>query len=106
MTKRLFSSAGLVAVLAAVMTVPLAGTRSTFVPDWTFKGSTLTGWQVVGDASWQATNGELVGTPKSPAGGWLMLDKGFQICSSALTSSARPAARPACSCAPKRLRLA
>jgi hypothetical protein len=67
-----------IAVLAAAMSVPLAGTRSTFVPDWTFKGSSLEGWRVVGQASWQATNGELVGTPKAPEGGWLVFDKSLQ----------------------------
>ena len=69
---------GLVATLAALSTVPLAGTRSTFVPDWTFKGSTLAGWHVLGAADWKAVDGELVGTPKSPDGGWLVLDKSFQ----------------------------
>ena len=75
MTCRLLA---LVATLAAVVTVPLAGTRSTFVPDWTFKGSTLSGWQVLGAAEWKAVDGELVGTPRSPDGGWLVLDKSFQ----------------------------
>ncbi len=70
---------GVLAVVAAVtMAAPVSGTRSTFVPDWTFKGSALTGWQVVGQADWKAVNGELVGTPKSPEGGWLVLDKSFQ----------------------------
>jgi Domain of Unknown Function (DUF1080)/FG-GAP-like repeat len=69
---------GLVATLAALLTVPLAGTRSTFVPDWTFKGSTLAGWHVLGAADWKAIDGELVGTPKSADGGWLILDKSFQ----------------------------
>jgi hypothetical protein len=68
----------LVATLAALLTVPVAGTRSTFIPDWTFKGSTLTGWHVVGAADWKAVDGELVGTPKSAEGGWLVLDKSFQ----------------------------
>src|SRR4051812_43267383 len=62
----------------AVMAIPVAGTRSTFVPDWTFKGSALTGWQVLGQADWRAENGELVGKPKDPSGGWLLLDKPFQ----------------------------
>ena len=69
---------GVVAILGALATVPLAGTRSTFVPDWTFKGSTLAGWQVLGAADWKASDGELVGTPKSADGGWLVLDKSFQ----------------------------
>ncbi len=68
----------LVAILAALATVPLIGTRSTFVPDWTFKGSTLAGWHVLGAADWKAVDGELVGTPRSPEGGWLVLDKSFQ----------------------------
>jgi Domain of Unknown Function (DUF1080)/FG-GAP-like repeat len=67
-----------VAAVLLVMAIPLSGTRSTFVPDWTFKGSTLTGWQVLGQADWRAVNGELIGTPKSPEGGWLVFDKSFQ----------------------------
>jgi hypothetical protein len=69
---------GLVTILAALSTLPLGGTRSTFVPDWTFEGSTLSGWRVLGAADWKAIDGELVGTPKSPDGGWLVLDKSFQ----------------------------
>ena len=68
----------LAATLAAICTVPLAGTRSTFVPDWTFKGNTLAGWHVLGAVEWKAIDGELVGTPKSADGGWLVLDKSFQ----------------------------
>ena len=69
---------GLAATFAAVFSVPLASTRGTFVPDWTFKGSTLAGWHVLGAADWKAIDGELVGTPKSAEGGWLVLDKSFQ----------------------------
>jgi hypothetical protein len=61
-----------------VTVIPISGTRSTFAPDWTFKGSTLTGWRVLGQADWRAVDGELIGTPKSPEGGWLVLDKSFQ----------------------------
>ena len=67
-----------VAVVLAAMAIPVSGTRSTFAPDWTFKGSTLSGWQVLGQADWRAVDGELIGTPKSPDGGWLLLDKSFQ----------------------------
>jgi hypothetical protein len=50
-----------------------------FVPDGVFKGSTLTGWKVMGEADWKAVNGELVATPRpGGAGGWLVMDKGFQ----------------------------
>ena len=69
---------GVVAALAAAFSVPLASTRATFVPDWTFKGNTLAGWHVLGAVDWKAIDGELVGTPKSPDGGWLILDKSFQ----------------------------
>jgi hypothetical protein len=64
---------------AATMTSGLngQGTR-TFVPDWTFKGSALTGMQQVGQATWRAENGEIIGTPTSPDGGWLMLASGYQ----------------------------
>ena len=75
MAKRVMA---LTALIAAVLAIPVSGTRYSFVPDWTFKGSTLTGWHTVGQVDWKATNGELVGTPKSPDGGWLLLDKGFQ----------------------------
>jgi hypothetical protein len=68
----------LIAALAALSVVSVTGTRSTFVPDWTFTGSTLAGWHVLGAADWKASNGELVGTPRSADGGWLVLDKSFQ----------------------------
>jgi hypothetical protein len=55
-----------------------AADPANFKPDATFKGSTLTGWHVVGDADWKAQNGELIGTAKSGGGGWLMMDKSFQ----------------------------
>src|SRR5438874_3442660 len=64
--------------VAVAMTMPIAGTRATFVPDWTFKGSALTGWHTLGQAQWTAVNGELVGKPSAPEGGWLVLDKSFQ----------------------------
>src|SRR4051812_14630540 len=49
-----------------------------FSPDWTFQGSTLTGARTVGHATWKAVNGEITGTPTSPEGGWLILDKRMQ----------------------------
>ena len=65
--------------LAIAMTLaPLTATRGTFVPDWTFKGSTLDGWHGLGQADWKAADGVLIGTPKSPDGGWLVLDKSLQ----------------------------
>src|SRR5215813_6795035 len=49
-----------------------------FLPDFVFKGSSLTGWHKMGNADWRAENGEIVGTPKDGSGGWLVLEKGYQ----------------------------
>jgi hypothetical protein len=49
-----------------------------FQPDITFSGSSLSGWHTLGQASWHADNGELIGTPQSGGGGWLMLDHSYQ----------------------------
>ena len=66
-------------LMAAALSLPLSGgATNTFIPDWTFKGSALTGWHVLGEASWRAVDGELIGTPKTPAGGWLVLDTSLQ----------------------------
>jgi hypothetical protein len=58
---------------------PLSEFGLSFQPDYTFKGSNLKGWHVLGDAQWQANNGELIGKAKPNSnGGWLVLDKGYQ----------------------------
>src|SRR5271165_555763 len=69
-----------IAVLAGMLLLLLspAGANKNFVPDWTFKGSSLGAWRTVGNADWRAENGEIVGTPKSADGGWLILDKPLQ----------------------------
>ena len=69
----------LISTLTAVLVLlsAIAATHD-FVPDFTFRGSSLTGWHVVGNANWRAENGEIAATPQSPEGGWLMLDKGYQ----------------------------
>ncbi len=64
------------AVLLMSATAVAAG--PSFIPDTTFKGSSLTGWHMLGDAAWKASNGEITGTPKSAAGGWLLSDQGWQ----------------------------
>jgi hypothetical protein len=70
---------GVAAVMAIVFALPpLTATRGNFVPDWTFKGSTLAGWRTLGEAEWKATDGVIVGTAKSPGGGWLVLEKMLQ----------------------------
>jgi hypothetical protein len=45
-----------------------------FLPDHVLKGSTQ-GWHVMGNAQWRFANGELVGAPTKPDGGWLVLDQ-------------------------------
>src|SRR3954454_23966509 len=67
-----------VGVVALTLTISLSGANGNFVPDWTFKGSTLTEWQKIGSADWRAENGEIVGTPTTADGGWLVLNQSFQ----------------------------
>jgi hypothetical protein len=63
---------------AVVVAAAFAAAPTAFAPDTTFKGNSLKGWQTLGQADWRAENGELIGTPKSTAGGWLMLDRPYQ----------------------------
>ena len=73
--KFVYATSAVAALAAAVI---FAAVPPDFVPDWTFQGSTLKGWHVLGQAEWRAEKGELIGTPKSAAGGWLVLDKSYQ----------------------------
>ncbi len=57
---------------------PVMGVGPSFHPDSRFTGASLAGWNPLGEASWRAENGEIIGTPKSPSGGWLMLNRSFQ----------------------------
>ena len=67
------------AAVAAVLAAALSATVPTsFIPDSTFQGSSLKGWHVLGQAGWRAEKGEIIGTPKSAGGGWLVLDKPYQ----------------------------
>src|SRR5262245_65829914 len=67
-----------VIVPACVLAWSVNAAGPTFRPDVVFKGSALTGWTPLGDADWKAANGEIIGSPKQPGGGWLVLDKSFQ----------------------------
>ena len=50
-----------------------------FIPDSTFKGSSLSGWHALGEADWSARDGELTGKAKPGGkGGWLVLDRSYQ----------------------------
>ena len=66
------------AIAAMFLVLPRAGANKNFVPDWTFQGSSLGAARSLGSANWHAENGEIVGTPKTPEGGWLILDKPLQ----------------------------
>ncbi len=68
----------LVVALALVSAAPMFGVGPSFHPDATFSGSSLSGWRTLGQAKWQAQNGEITGKPESPAGGWLMLEHSYQ----------------------------
>jgi hypothetical protein len=65
-------------LLALAGSAPAIAVGPSFVPDVTFTGSSLAGWHTVGNAEWHAENGEIVGKPTKPSGGWLMLDKSYQ----------------------------
>ena len=62
----------------ALLATMLTAAPRTFVPDVTFSGSSLAGWHTVGAADWKADNGEIIGTPKTAGGGWLVLDRSYQ----------------------------
>ena len=58
---------------------PLSEFGLTFIPDYTFQGSSLNDWRTLGDAEWGAENGVLVGKAKAGSnGGWLIFEGGFQ----------------------------
>ncbi len=64
---------------ALSMVLSAQGPASDFLPDSTFQGSRLTGWQPLGQAAWEARDGEILGsTNKGQAGGWLVLDQPYQ----------------------------
>jgi hypothetical protein len=65
-------------VLGSLMLYQAWAAEPTFTVGSTFKGSSLKGWHVLGQAEWKAQNGELTGKAKDGGGGWLVLDQGFQ----------------------------
>ena len=65
-------------LIPALVAIGLIAATHDFVPATVFKGSSLTGLTPLGAATWTASNGEITGTPKSPEGGWLLFDKGYQ----------------------------
>src|SRR5580658_7145803 len=73
-TKTLIST---IAAVTLLLSAIFAATHD-FIPDFTFRGSSLAAWHGIGHANWRAENGEITGTPETPAGGWLVLDKSYQ----------------------------
>jgi len=69
---------GILALAGTILLISPAVANKNFVADWTFKGSSLSQFRTLGAADWRAENGEIVGTPKTADGGWLILDKPLQ----------------------------
>ena len=69
---------GILTLAGMVLLMSPAAANKNFIPDWTFTGSSLGQWRTLGGADWRAENGEIVGTPKTAEGGWLILDKPLQ----------------------------
>ncbi|MFL6417112.1 MAG: FG-GAP-like repeat-containing protein [Bryobacteraceae bacterium] len=55
--------------------IVLAAPKS-FKPDHVFES--VSGMRTIGQASWQARQGEIVATPRNSSGGWLVLDRSYQ----------------------------
>ena len=68
----------LTALLCGLLALTTYAAGPTFRPDTVFRGNALTGWTPLGQADWRAQNGEIVGTPRQPGGGWLVLNKSYQ----------------------------
>src|ERR1700677_177182 len=68
----------LVVALVLIGATPTFASGPSFRPDATMDGASLKGWNTFGQADWRTENGEIVGTPKAGAGGWLVLDHSYQ----------------------------
>lgn len=64
------------APLSAMQAAPAA--NKNFAPDWTFTGSSMEGLETIGAADWTVRDGEIVGRPTAPDGGWLLLPEALQ----------------------------
>ena len=78
MTYRFGASLAAAAVAAAAFASIIHGASKNFAPDVVFTGSSLTGWQPIGQSTWRAENGEIIGTPTAAGGGWLLANKPYQ----------------------------
>ncbi len=74
----------MIAVTSLALGMPLAAQQAApaanknFMPDWTFTGSSMAGLEVIGAADWTVRDGELVGRPTAPEGGWILLPEALQ----------------------------
>jgi hypothetical protein len=67
------------AVFSALLGMAVFAEGPNFIPDSTFKGSSLSGWHTLGQADWTARDGELAGKSNATGkGGWLVLDRSYQ----------------------------
>jgi hypothetical protein len=62
----------------ALAQVAVASGPTHFRANPAFNGSSLAGWHSVGQADWRVEKGEIVGTPRTPGGGWLVLERAYQ----------------------------
>jgi hypothetical protein len=78
MTFRLGAFLAAVVIVAAAFASTIQGASKNFAPDVVFSGSSLTGWQPIGQGTWRAENGEIIGAPTTASGGWLLADRSYQ----------------------------
>src|SRR5437016_3691522 len=65
--------------IAVLSFVPVFATVPNWMPDVTFKATSLGGWHTLGQADWRVQNGEVIGTARQGGyGGWLVLDRSYQ----------------------------
>src|SRR5688572_30187392 len=68
----------LIILLCVAAMASVSHANKNFSPDWTFTGSSLADAEQLGAAKWTARNGEVIGTPSSPDGGWLVFKNPVQ----------------------------
>jgi hypothetical protein len=78
MSKYFCSGASVAAVAALLLISVSAIPASDSGTAALFDGKSLSGWHVQGGADWRVANGAIVGAAKNGAGGWLVLDKGYE----------------------------
>jgi hypothetical protein len=67
-------AAGVLLVIASLVTGQSANNTRHSAEQAVFNGKTLAGWHTIGGADWKVENGNIVGTVRNGAEGWLVLD--------------------------------